>query len=239
MRATEIKKETNRNPVLSRVLQFVLHGWPDVCDNDELKPYWSRRLELAVQQGCLTWGNRVIIPPSLQQRMLRQLHETHLGISRMKSLGRMFVWWPGFDRNLEDVVRHCDTCQSSRPTPPVAPLHPWIWPSRPWSRIHVDFAGPYLGHRFLVVIDAHSKWMEVIPMNSTITTVTVEKLRVMFAQFGIPEVVVSDNGTNFVSKEFEEFMQRNGVKHITSAPAHPSSNGLAENAVKTFKSGIS
>ena len=81
--------------------------------------------------------------------------------------------------------------------------------------------------------------MEVIPMNSTTTTVTVEKLRVMFAQFGIPEVVVSDNGTNFVSKELEEFMQRNGVKHITSAPAHPSSNGLVENAVKTFKSGIS
>ena len=70
-------------------------------------------------------------------------------------------------------------------------------------------------------------------------TATVEKLRVMFAQFGIPKVVVSDNGTNFVSKEFEEFMQRNGIKHVTSAPAHPSSNGLVENAVKTFKNGIS
>ena len=59
--------------------------WPDVCDNDELKPYWSRKLELAAQQGCLTWGNRVVVPPSLQQKILRQLHEIHLGISRMKS----------------------------------------------------------------------------------------------------------------------------------------------------------
>ena len=104
----------------------------------------------------------------------------------------------------------------------------------------MDYAGPYLGHRFLVVIDAHSKWIEVIPMNSTTTTATLEKLRVMlFAQFGIPEVVFSDNGTNSVSKEFEDFMQRNGIKHVTSAPAHHSSNGLAENTVKTFKNGLS
>ena len=80
------------------------------------------------------------------------------------------------------------------------PLHPWVWPSRPWS---LDFAG----HRFLVVIDADLKWMEVIPMSSTTTKATVEKSRVMFAQIGVREVVVSDNGTNFVSKEFEEFMQ--------------------------------
>ena len=61
----------------------------------------------------------------------------------------------------------------------------------------------------------------------------------MFAQFGIPEVVVLDNGTNFVSKEFEQFMQHNGVKHVTSAPVHPSSNGLVEHAVKTFKNVLS
>ena len=237
--ATEIKRETSHNPLLSRVLQFVLHGWPDSCDGDELKPYWSRRLELSAQEGCLLWGNRVIVPTTLRQRILLQLHDTHMGISRMKSLGRMFVWWPGLDNELEEMVRHCDICQRTRATPPVAPLHPWIWPSRPWSRIHIDYAGPYLGHRFLVVVDAHSKWIEVIPMSSTTTTATVEKLRVMFAQFGIPEVLVSDNGTNFVSKEFEEFMQRNGIKHVTSAPGHPSSNGLAERAVKTFKNGLS
>ena len=83
--------------MLSCVLQFVLHGWPDSTDTDELKPYWSRRLELSAQGGCLTWGNRVVVPPSLRPRILLQLHDTHMGISRMKSLGRMFVWWPGLD----------------------------------------------------------------------------------------------------------------------------------------------
>ena len=237
--ATDIKKETSRDPVLSRVLQFVLNGWPDICDSDNLKPFWSKQLELSAQQGCLLWGNRVVVPPLLRQKILQQLHDSHLGISRMKSLGRMFVWWPGFDQEVEEIVRHCDICQRSRASPPAAPLHPWTWPSRPWSRVHIDYAGPYLGHRFLVVIDAHSKWIEVIPMNSTTTIATVEKLRVLFAQFGIPDVLVSDNGTNFVSKEFEEFTRRNGIKHVTSAPAHPASNGLAERAVKTFKEGLS
>ena len=154
----------------------------------------------------------------------------------VKSLGRMFVWWPCFDQEVEEIVCHCDICQRSCASPPAAPLHPWTWPLRPWSRIHIDYSGPYLGHTFL---DAHSKWIEVIPMNSTTTIATVEKLRVMFAQFGIPEVLVSDNGINFVSKELEQFTRCNGIKHVTSVPAHPVSSGLAEHAVKTFKDGLS
>jgi len=97
----------------------------------------------------------------------------------MKSLGRMFVWWPGLDK---DTVKACNICQSSRASPPVAPLHPWTWPRQPWDRLHIDYAGPYLDHRFLVVVDTHSKWLEVIPMTSTTTAATVEKLRVLFAQ---------------------------------------------------------
>ena len=76
-------------------------------------------------------------------------------------------------------------------------------------------------------------------MTSTTTAATVEKLCVLFAQFSIPDVLVSDNGTNFVSKEFADFTRHNGIKHVTSAPAHPSSNGLAECAVLTFKNGLS
>jgi len=76
-------------------------------------------------------------------------------------------------------------------------------------------------------------------MTSTTTAATVEKLRVLFVQFGIPEVLVSNNGTNFVSKEFAEYTRHNGIKHFTSAPAHPSSNGLVEHAVRTFKNGLS
>lgn len=126
-------------------------------------------------------------------------------------------------------------CQSTRKSPAPAPLHPWEWPARPWARVHIDHAGPFLGKRFLVVVDAQSKWLEVVPVPSISSQVTIGVLRSIFATHGLPEVVVSDNGTAFTSSEFQEFMSMNGIRHVTSAPYHPASNGLAERAVQTFK----
>ena len=83
------------------------------------------------------------------------------------------MWWPNMDKEIEDVDKQCDTCQSSRFLPPVAPLHPWEWPQEPWSRLHIDFSGPLLGHIFLVLIDAHSKWLEVHIMRSISAVPTV------------------------------------------------------------------
>ena len=126
-------------------------------------------------------------------------------------------------------------CQSVRNSPPVAPLHPWCWPTRPWQRIHVDFAGPLLGRSYLIVVDVYSKWPEVVEMRSTTTSATIRELRRMFASHGLPEQLVSDNGPQFTSSEFAISLRKNGVKHIRSAPYHPSSNGAAERFVQTFK----
>ena len=95
-----------------------------------------------------------------------------------------------------------------------------------------------MGKMFLIVIDAHSKWMEVEIVNSATAQTTIEHLRAMFARFGLPEVVVADNGTCFTSSEFQEFAQRNNIRHLKTTPYHPSSNGLAECAVQTFKLGM-
>ena len=103
-------------------------------------------------------GTRVVVPPAGRTRVVEELHEGHPGVSRMKSLARSFVWWPGMDHDLEAKVKSCQHCQITRHSPPPAPLHPWEWPQRPWVRIHVDYAGPFLGKMFLVVIDSHSKW---------------------------------------------------------------------------------
>jgi hypothetical protein len=91
---------------------------------------------------------------------------------------------------------------------------------------------------FLILIDAYSKWMEVFPMNTSTSSATIEKLRTVFATHGLPEKLVSDNGSCFTSEEFEQFLVKNGIKHVTSAPYHPASNGLAERAVQTFKEGM-
>ncbi len=157
----------------------------------------------------------------------------------MKALARNIVWWPGLDRDIQDRIEQCSMCQSQRSAPPKAPLQPWSWPTRPWSRIHIDFAGPMLGGKmFFVVIDAHSKWLEVVPMGTCSASTTIQALRTLFSKFGIPESIVSDNGPQFVAHEFELFCKSNGIKHIRVTPFHPSSNGLAERAVRIFKEGI-
>ncbi|XP_064486429.1 uncharacterized protein LOC135398834 isoform X2 [Ornithodoros turicata] len=81
-----------------------------------------------------------------------------------------------------------------QPAPPKSPLHPWSWPTAPWHRLHADFAGPFKGHMFLIVMDAHSKWPEVFIMGKTTTKHTIEKLHELFSRFGIPESFVTDNG---------------------------------------------
>ena len=88
---------------------------------------------------------------------------------------------------------------------------------------------------FFVLIDAHSKWPEVKVMKSTTTEKTIEVIRSIFAQHGLPEQFVTDNGPQFISSDFEKFLKSNGIKHILSAPYHPASNGLAERFVQTLK----
>ncbi len=122
--------------------------------------------------------------------------------------------------------------------PKPTPLHPWEWHALPWQRIHVDFAGPFMGTTFLVVVDACSKWPEVFSMTSTTAAQTVMVLRELFTRTGVPEQLVSDNGPQFISEEFQIFLRNNGIKHVTSAPYHPATNGLAERFVQSLKNAL-
>ena len=231
--ATDIQRETRRDSVLSKVVTYIQTGWPAVV-SPELKPVKSRETELGLEGGCLMWGSRAVIPTKLQAIVLDSLHESHPGISRMKSIARSYVWWNGIDKAIQNVAQACLHCQAVKASPPAAPLHPWLWPNSPWTRIHMDFAGPFQGRMFFIVVDAHSKWPEVMEMTTTTTADTLKALRMMFVQYGLPEQIVSEKGPQFVSAEFAMFANKNGIKHIRCAPYHPSSNGLAERFVQTF-----
>ena len=119
----------------------------------------------------------------------------------------------------------------------LAPLNLWNWPTRPWARIHLDYAGPFQSHYFLVLIDAPSKWIEAFPATSPSSNVTIKLLRPVFAQFGIPETIVSDNGSCFISEDFQQFLKSNGIKQITSAPYHPSTNGFVKKWLNQISTG--
>ena len=91
---------------------------------------------------------------------------------------------------------------------------------------------------FLTVVDAYSKWPEVLERPNITTQTTVDQLHSVFARWGIPQQVVSDNGPQFVSQEFDRFMSVNNIKHLKSSTSHPATNGLAEYFVQTLKQAL-
>ena len=157
-----ICKETNKDPTMSKVFRFCELGWStfSTCDPN-LTPYARRKDELSLQNGCILWGSRVVIPPNLRPRIMSELHSSHAGSSRMKELARTYLWWPNLDKDLKELCNSCPDCLSHRINPPKAELHPWEWPTHSWHRIHVDYAGPVSGRYFLITVDAHSKWVDI------------------------------------------------------------------------------
>lgn len=233
----DIQRMTNQDQILSTVKRFILIGWP-VEVSEELRPFSQRKNELSLHDGCIFWGSRIVIPQGARPQLLRELHDAHPGVTRMKALARGYCWWPKLDKQIEDLLRNCDVCQKHQRQNPPGPIHPWRWPDKPWQRIHADYFGPVNGMMCLIIVDAYSKWIEVHTVTHANAESTVNKMRSTFATFGIPETVCTDNGTPFTSEEFQKFLRNNGIQHVRSAPYHPASNGLAERAVQTVKQGL-
>ena len=142
---SQIRTQAACDSTLSRVMQFVMYGWTTDDLRPAFKPFFTRKFELSVQNNCLLWGGRIIVPPKLQDTVLQELDVTHPGISWMKGLTRQYVWWPGIDVDIENYVKGCNACQETRHKPPSALLHHWDSPRQPWQQVHDDYVGPCLG----------------------------------------------------------------------------------------------
>ncbi|CAB0000711.1 unnamed protein product [Nesidiocoris tenuis] len=191
--------------------------------------------EFSLHHGCIFYGIRVYIPKKFRHQILQELHQAHIGVVKMKGLARSYVYWPKINSDIESTTRNCQQCSDVARDPKKVPTHSWEAPDKPWERLHLDHAGPFLGHMFLLVIDAYSKWPEVHIVKSVQSSETIRVLDQLFSSFGLPEMVVSDNGTSFTSHDFQSYMKAQGIKHITSAPNHPSSNGQVERFVHVLK----
>ena len=183
------------------------------------------------------YADRVIIPITLQRRILKEFHCSHPGISKMKALMRGHTYWPRIDRDNERIVRECQGCLLAAKAPPVQ-IQPSPKTDTLWTRSHIDYAGPLNGPYFLVVVDSFTKWLEVFKCKQPTSTSTTDAPRLLFSCFGVPKTIVSDNCTQFTSKEFEEFCKAPSIEHLTTAIYHPRSNGLAERFVDTFKGAL-
>lgn len=235
--ARRIAKSTRTDSELSKLHRYIMEGWPKEIP-EELKMFHKKKEELSVEQGCVLWGTRVIAPAKLRSAVLREIHAGHPGIVKMKAVARQYVWWPKIDIDIEKVCKECETCQLDHHMPRQVPLHPWEFPGGVWKRLHIDFAGPFMGSMFMIVVDAYSKWLEVYKMTQITSAATITRLKRLFASYGVPEQIVTDNATTFTSDEFQQFVKRNGILHTTGAPRHPATNGLAERYVATFKAGM-
>jgi hypothetical protein len=103
----------------------------------------------------------------------------------------IYVWWQALDADLEERVRKFLVCQTAQKLPPKSPVHPWEWPEKSWTRLHI---GPVLGKTLLIVADVHLKWIDAHVISSTSLAATIDKLHSTFATHSLPQTIVSDNG---------------------------------------------
>ncbi|XP_055604564.1 uncharacterized protein K02A2.6-like [Uranotaenia lowii] len=227
----------SKNDCEIHIVTKVLRGEASLSELKD-SPYKTVFDELSLENGVVMRGHRVVVPKALRSLVLAQIHQSHLGIVKCKSVARSSVWWPGIDVQLEDYVRNCSVCLFNTQSPPKAKLIPWSSPRKVWSRVHVDFAGPVKGMSFLLIVDALSKWVEVFPTKNCTSAFVLEKLTECIARFGLFDELVSDNGTQFLASDIQKFLKANGITHKLTSPGHPSTNGAAENMVKTFKNSL-
>ncbi|CAF1515164.1 unnamed protein product [Adineta ricciae] len=218
--AAEIATATDKDQLLDTVRKFTISEWPQKVDLKQpgIRSYFNSRISLSVVNGCLLRDMQVVIPTSLRPKVLRKLHDTHIGVVKMKQLARSYCWWPGINTDIERLVRTCTPCSQIQPIPKQE-FKSWDEPMDSWSRVHMDFLGPIWNSKWLVLIDAKSKFPVVIDMgNDTTGTNLIDGLEKVFDWLGPAETL--------------------GITHVTTAPYHPASNGIAERFVRSFKEAL-
>ena len=232
----EMLQETSKDKELQSLKHYISTGWPSKRSQIpvSLHPYWNFRDELTVESGILMKNSKVLIPETLKQKYLKQIHQGHQGIEVCRSRAREFVFWVNINSDLKEMVEKCDICQSQQNSTTSVQKYVSEVPPHPWHTLGSDL---FYFHRidFLVVVDYFSKYLIVRKIPNSTSSAVIKELGMIFSEFGNPLVFRSDNGPCYSSQEFKFFMQNWLVKHRTSSPHYPQSNGLAESMVKVSK----
>ncbi|XP_041349594.1 uncharacterized protein K02A2.6-like [Gigantopelta aegis] len=205
MTLTEIKQQTVLDNDLQQVIGAVVNNnWHAIANTTAYRSYWHIREELtAISDGdILLRGNRLIIPKNLQQRAIDIAHQGHQGIVKTKQLLREKVWFPGIDNLVEEKLSKCLPCQAAIPSDKQEPYQMSELPDCPWQNISVDFCGPFPSEEYLLVlIDEYYRYPLVYVVTSTSAKATISKLEHAMSLFGIPDVIKTDTGPPFNSRD--------------------------------------
>ena len=231
--AAIVELETGKDPVLSRVLRYTICRWPPKIDVRS-KEFHVQRHNLSESHKCLLFGSRVVIPPTLQAKVLAMLHDGHPGIVRTKLLAHEIVWWPTLTRDIEQLCVGCEPCKLVNFTSSAKETLPWPTAKVPFERVHLDFF-VFESQSLLIMCDSYSKWIFVEIMPSTTTLQVNLVLLRNFAVWGMFQNIACDNGPPFQSEEFLKFCLAHNVNVIHYPPGHPNSSAYAERGVQTIK----
>ena len=234
----ELKQCTSRDPIFNQLKEIILIGWPVEMKElpGDIRPYWSFRDQLSVEDGIIVKGSQVMIPPQLRKDILDQLHTAHLGQEKTKLLAKETVYWLNINKDIEERTKSCEICQRHLPAQTAEPLLQHEIPSRPWSVIATDLFEDE-GKQHLLIADYYSKWVIVRKLPSPCpSNVVVQIMKEVFSELGIPDKVVSDNGPHYDSETFRSFAHLWGFDHVTTSPRRPQGNGFIERQVQTVKS---
>jgi hypothetical protein len=135
-------------------MEVIVNGWPEnmkelPCD---LRPYWSFRDELAIEDGIIFKGQEVIIPQIMRADVLSQLHVSHQGIEKTRLLAKECAYWPNINRDIKELVKACDACQEYARANTKEPLIPHEIPDGPWKKLGTDLF-EFEGHTYLLIAD--------------------------------------------------------------------------------------
>lgn len=235
-RLDKLRDETSQDSHLRVLRETVLNGWPNSKSecNPYVESYWNYRDEITIDDGLLLKNDRIIIPVSSRKLILEQLHSGHLGIEKTRMRARDIVFWPCMNVDIADMINKCEICNKYRNSQCKEPLLPHEVPSRPWQKVGMDLF-EFSKHNYLLIIDYYSKFIETTKLPNLRSSTVIELIKPHFARHGIPETVISDNGTQFSSSEFKLFAKQYNFNHITSSPRYSQSNGMSERAVQTIK----
>lgn len=230
MTTREIEEASSKDETLQQIREAVQQGKRE-CVSTEYLQIWD---ELTVIGHVILRGCRIVIPQTLRQRVLQLAHEGHQGIVKCKERLRSKVWWPGIDKEMERVCRTCHGCQVTQ-TLHHPPMKRTELPSGPWINVAADLLGPLpSGEHIFVVVYYYSRFFEIEIMKSIKATDIIRCLAGLFARYGMPETIVTDNGPQFVDRGFDQFLRLSGVEHIKTPQSWPRANGEVERQNKTL-----
>ena len=236
----KIQEETGLDETLKCLKDHLINNTLNSMKSKLLEPFKKIKEELSIANGVILRGSRIIIPKSLQEKIVKIAHEGHLGIVKTKQFLRSRVWFPGLDKLVEQIINNCIPCQASINVPVKEPMQITEIPNGPWEILDTDYYGPLpSGEYILTVIDEYSRFPEIEFTTSTSAKATIPKLDRIISTFGIPLEIKSDNGPPFNSEEFAKYASFMGFRHRQITPRYPEANGLAENFNKILKKVIS